>query len=73
MTLRYENRDRPVTISSGRPSARALRSSWLPVYLKGSTATRKLSRLVAPEASPDAGRAGSSVSAGAVRRVPSRS
>ena len=41
ITLRQEKRDRPVTMSAKSPSARAVRSALLPVYLNGSIATQK--------------------------------
>src|SRR5438034_973560 len=40
MTLRYEKRERPVTMSSDKPSAKALRSAFAPTYLNGKTATQ---------------------------------
>src|SRR5882672_11743474 len=40
MTLRYENRSRPLTISSDNPSANAATSGLAPLYLNGSTATQ---------------------------------
>ena len=41
ITLRYEKRDRPVTISSVNPSARVVSDASVPTYLNGSTATQK--------------------------------
>src|SRR5580704_16299932 len=50
MTRKYENRERPVTTSSDKPSASAFRSLLDPVYLNGSTATQKPSSArTAPE------------------------
>src|ERR1017187_9774776 len=51
ITRRYEKRDRPVTISSDSPSARAFNSTLVPAYLNGSTATQKPSLV---RLSPDA-------------------
>src|ERR1051326_8822584 len=41
ITRKYENLAKPVTTSSDKASANALRSSLFPVYLKGRTATQK--------------------------------
>ena len=40
MTLRYENRDRPVTMSSANPSANAASAGLTLLYLNESTATQ---------------------------------
>src|SRR5271155_2222070 len=65
ITLRYEKRESPVTISSDRPSASAVRSALAPLYLNGSTATQNPSSVrSAPEPSAAVGCAPVDVGAG---------
>jgi hypothetical protein len=63
MTLRYEKRERPVTISSVSPSASAVSSELLPLYLNGNTATQK------PSSSRQAARTPLESAAASVREV----
>src|SRR6185312_7316131 len=59
ITRRYENRERPVMISSENPSARAFTSALPPEDLNGSTATQNPSSArVAPDAEATPARAG---------------
>src|SRR5271155_5340172 len=75
ITLRYEKRESPVTISSDRPSASAVRSALAPLYLNGSTATQNpSSERSAPEPSAAVGCVPVDVGAGggSARRAMSR-
>src|SRR4030095_7216030 len=61
ITRRYEKRDKPVTISSERPSANASRSAFEPRYLNGSMATQNPSSVRADPESMGADEIGSGV------------